>query len=173
MKITGWYNPANKAAAGKPGQAFAEELTITLAKPLVAAKKPAGRWPSRRNSKASRQSKEEPTTIQDPFGVGKKAVSNLAGFCLPRKVAPSIDFSRCQRKIAGPPRKHRFSRRRHQDRYVKLIVFNQVTLDGYFAGPGGDISWAHKANSDAEWNAFVAENALRRHARLRPRSPMS
>jgi dihydrofolate reductase len=41
----------------------------------------------------------------------------------------------------------------------KLIVFNQVTLDGYFAGPGGDISWAHKGKSDPEWNAFVAENA--------------
>lgn len=41
----------------------------------------------------------------------------------------------------------------------KLIVFNQVTLDGYFAGPGGDISWAHKDPNDAEWNAFVAENA--------------
>jgi dihydrofolate reductase len=39
----------------------------------------------------------------------------------------------------------------------KLIVFNQVTLDGYFAGVNGDISWAHK--NDAEWNAFVAENA--------------
>ncbi len=41
----------------------------------------------------------------------------------------------------------------------KLIVFNQVTLDGYFAGAGGDIRWAHKDTSDAEWNAFVAENA--------------
>jgi dihydrofolate reductase len=41
----------------------------------------------------------------------------------------------------------------------KLIVFNQVTLDGYFAGVNGDISWAHKDNQDAEWNAFVAENA--------------
>ena len=39
----------------------------------------------------------------------------------------------------------------------KLLVFNSVTLDGYFAGTDGDISWAHKA--DAEWNAFVAENA--------------
>lgn len=39
----------------------------------------------------------------------------------------------------------------------KLIVFNNVTLDGYFAGVNGDLSWAHK--DDAEWNAFVAENA--------------
>lgn len=39
----------------------------------------------------------------------------------------------------------------------KLVVFNQVTLDGYFAGPNGDLSWAHK--DDPEWNAFVAENA--------------
>jgi dihydrofolate reductase len=41
----------------------------------------------------------------------------------------------------------------------KLIVFNQVTLDGYFAGPNGDLSWAHSAPDDAEWNAFVEENA--------------
>src|SRR6187402_2763859 len=39
----------------------------------------------------------------------------------------------------------------------KLSVFNQVTLDGYFAGVDGDISWAHK--HDAEWNAFVQGNA--------------
>jgi dihydrofolate reductase len=39
----------------------------------------------------------------------------------------------------------------------KIIVFNQVTLDGYFADMNGDMSWAHK--QDAEWNAFVADNA--------------
>jgi hypothetical protein len=41
----------------------------------------------------------------------------------------------------------------------KLVVFNQVTLDGYFAGMNGDISWAHRDNQDAEWNAFVADNS--------------
>ncbi|SRR6266545_1386814 len=41
----------------------------------------------------------------------------------------------------------------------KLVVFNNVTLDGYFSGVGGDLSWAHKGNEDAEWNAFVADNA--------------
>jgi len=39
----------------------------------------------------------------------------------------------------------------------KIIVFNQVTLDGYFADMNGDMSWAHK--NDPEWNAFVADNA--------------
>lgn len=39
----------------------------------------------------------------------------------------------------------------------KLIVFNNVTLDGYFTDSRGDMSWAH--NNDAEWNAFTAENA--------------
>ena len=39
----------------------------------------------------------------------------------------------------------------------KLIVFNSVTVDGYFTGADGDMSWAH--NDDPEWNAFVAENA--------------
>ena len=32
----------------------------------------------------------------------------------------------------------------------KLIVFNHVTLDGYFTDRTGDMSWAHK--QDAEWN---------------------
>ena len=41
----------------------------------------------------------------------------------------------------------------------KLIVFNQVTLDGYFAGPNGDLSWAHRAAPDPEWKAFVEANA--------------
>jgi dihydrofolate reductase len=39
----------------------------------------------------------------------------------------------------------------------KLVVFNMVSLDGFFVDSKGDISWAHK--HDAEWNAFVNENA--------------
>ncbi len=39
----------------------------------------------------------------------------------------------------------------------KLVVFNNVTLDGYFTDPNRDMSWAHK--QDAEWKTFVQENA--------------
>jgi dihydrofolate reductase len=39
----------------------------------------------------------------------------------------------------------------------KLIVFNSVTLDGYFTDMNGDMSWAHR--NDEEWNAFVEGNA--------------
>lgn len=39
----------------------------------------------------------------------------------------------------------------------KVTVFNQVSLDGYFADEHGDMSWAHK--HDAEWNEWVAGNA--------------
>lgn len=39
----------------------------------------------------------------------------------------------------------------------KLIVFNNVSVDGYFSDPNGDMSWAHR--QDPEWNAFVTENA--------------
>ncbi len=39
----------------------------------------------------------------------------------------------------------------------KLIVFNMVSLDGYFVDANGDMSWAHK--QDDEWTAFVADNA--------------
>jgi dihydrofolate reductase len=39
----------------------------------------------------------------------------------------------------------------------KLTVFNNVSLDGYFADAKGDMSWAHK--QDPEWTGFTAENA--------------
>jgi len=41
----------------------------------------------------------------------------------------------------------------------KLIVFNHVTLDGYFVDANGDFRWAHAGNDDPEYQAFVAENA--------------
>ena len=39
----------------------------------------------------------------------------------------------------------------------RLIVFNQVSLDGYFTDSKGDMSWAHK--SDPEFNTWTQENA--------------
>ena len=41
----------------------------------------------------------------------------------------------------------------------RLIVFNNVSLDGYFVDANGSMRWAHRAQPDAEWNAFVAGNA--------------
>jgi dihydrofolate reductase len=40
---------------------------------------------------------------------------------------------------------------------ARLMVFNQVSLDGYFVDSHGDMSWAHK--DDDEWRAFAASNA--------------
>ena len=40
---------------------------------------------------------------------------------------------------------------------TKLVVYNAMSLDGYFTDANGDISWAHKR--DPEWQAFVSENA--------------
>ena len=40
-----------------------------------------------------------------------------------------------------------------------LNAFTHVSLDGYYTDPKGDMSWAHKAPDDAEWNEFVAGNA--------------
>jgi dihydrofolate reductase len=34
-----------------------------------------------------------------------------------------------------------------------------VSLDGYFTDANGNMSFAHKDNQDAEWDAFVAGNA--------------
>ena len=41
----------------------------------------------------------------------------------------------------------------------RLVVFNNVTLDGYLTGVNGDFSWAHTGNEDAEFSAFIAGNA--------------
>ena len=41
----------------------------------------------------------------------------------------------------------------------KLIVFNHVSLDGYFVDGAGSMSWAKTRRNDAEWNAFVEQNA--------------
>jgi dihydrofolate reductase len=38
----------------------------------------------------------------------------------------------------------------------KLIVFNNVSMDGYFVDADGNMSWAYRP--DAEWNSFAAEN---------------
>ncbi|MDR3718617.1 MAG: dihydrofolate reductase family protein [Bryobacteraceae bacterium] len=39
----------------------------------------------------------------------------------------------------------------------KLIVFNNISLDGYFVDGQGDMSWARA--QDPEWDAFAQENA--------------
>ena len=41
----------------------------------------------------------------------------------------------------------------------KIIVFNHVSLDGYFVDSNGQMSWAHSSPQDQEWNAFVSQNA--------------
>jgi dihydrofolate reductase len=41
----------------------------------------------------------------------------------------------------------------------KLIVFNTISLDGYFTDAGGGMDFARNARPDAEWDAFVAGNA--------------
>jgi len=40
----------------------------------------------------------------------------------------------------------------------KLLMFNNITLDGYFTDSNNDMSWAHK-NADEESNKFASENA--------------
>lgn len=41
----------------------------------------------------------------------------------------------------------------------QLVVFNQISLDGYFVDGQGEMRWAHKDPNDTEWNAFVGGNA--------------
>jgi dihydrofolate reductase len=41
----------------------------------------------------------------------------------------------------------------------RVIVFNHVSLDGFFCDAKGDMSFAHKPPGDKEWEDFVAGNA--------------
>ncbi len=41
----------------------------------------------------------------------------------------------------------------------KLTIFNSTSLDGYFADARNDMSFAHNASPDREWDAFVEGNA--------------
>ena len=41
----------------------------------------------------------------------------------------------------------------------KLMVFNHVSLDGYFVDANNSMMWAKPDRPDPEWNAFAAENA--------------
>lgn len=40
-----------------------------------------------------------------------------------------------------------------------LRVFESISIDGYFAGPDGDITWAHAGREDPEFSAWVSGNA--------------
>jgi dihydrofolate reductase len=41
----------------------------------------------------------------------------------------------------------------------RLIVFNHVSLDGYFVDANGDMRFAQNPIPDKEWDAFVSSNA--------------
>ena len=41
----------------------------------------------------------------------------------------------------------------------KIVMFNTVSLDGYFVDAKGDMSFAHNDIPDSEWDAFVTRNA--------------
>jgi len=41
----------------------------------------------------------------------------------------------------------------------RLLVFNSVSLDGYFVDQNGDMSWAHVRDRDGDFNEFVQGNA--------------
>jgi dihydrofolate reductase len=42
---------------------------------------------------------------------------------------------------------------------AKLIVFNNVSLDGYFTDRNNQMNWAHNSAPDKEWDLFVQGNA--------------
>ncbi|MDX9830511.1 MAG: dihydrofolate reductase family protein [Anaerolineae bacterium] len=47
----------------------------------------------------------------------------------------------------------------------KISVFNHVTIDGFFAGPNGEIDWFQAVHDD-EWNRYAQEHADLSHNTL-------
>jgi len=41
----------------------------------------------------------------------------------------------------------------------KVMLFENITLDGYFTGKDGDFSWAHRDPPDPEFQRFIHDNA--------------
>lgn len=41
----------------------------------------------------------------------------------------------------------------------RISVFNNISLDGYFTGEGGDLGWAYEGRDDPDYDAFIAGNA--------------
>ncbi|WP_394887360.1 dihydrofolate reductase family protein [Mesorhizobium sp. AaZ16] len=41
----------------------------------------------------------------------------------------------------------------------RLVVFNNISLDGYFTGSNGDLGWAYDGRDDPDYDAFIAGNA--------------
>ena len=41
----------------------------------------------------------------------------------------------------------------------KLIAFEQVSVDGFFTTPSGDMAWSHRPDDDLEFRDFIAGNA--------------
>jgi dihydrofolate reductase len=41
----------------------------------------------------------------------------------------------------------------------RLTIFNNVSLDGFFTGPNGDLSWTNMNKQDEESKFYAAENA--------------
>ena len=40
----------------------------------------------------------------------------------------------------------------------KLMVFNNISMDGYFVDKDNKMDWAHPGKNDDEWTAFTNEN---------------
>jgi dihydrofolate reductase len=41
----------------------------------------------------------------------------------------------------------------------KLLVFESISIDGYFTGAGGDLGWAHAGREEPEFAEWVSSNA--------------
>ena len=51
-------------------------------------------------------------------------------------------------------KKYKINNPRGKRLMSKITVFNYVTVDGFFAGPNGEIDWFKKIQYDDEWNEY-------------------
>src|SRR5580704_7030573 len=94
---------------------------------------------SRRCSRPARSSRHPDRCAGWRAPKGSRPVTARADEAKPRPTA----------RLRRPPKEESNMR--------KLVVYNAVSLDGYFTDKNGDMSWAHQA--DPEWQAFVSDNA--------------
>jgi dihydrofolate reductase len=107
--------------------------------------------PARRAALSSRM----PNATHGPTGVSSYTVAPEGGSLRQCSTPPSLANE--TRQSYG--RTSALEREAGGRGMAKAMVFNQISIDGYFTDARGDMSWAHKHNQDPEWKAFAEGNA--------------
>jgi dihydrofolate reductase len=61
---------------------------------------------------------------------------------------------------------YNFTSKREKKNMKTISVFNHVTVDGFFAGPHGEIDWFKFIKKDSEWDAYTHKQSQSGHNTL-------